>query len=112
MNTIRWNKIRNVKIASVWMVLFLASMQTGSASATDFNNASFNGTYVSIGIGRGGNTPTAGMTIFSSHGDGRLTGKTVLNVPAQKRGLDDNKSERNVVEFPVHGIYEIAGDGT
>ena len=71
-----------------------------------FSNSSFRGTYASMGIGRGGDVPAAGMTRITADGKGNFVGKTIFNRPDGKYG------ERVVVTFPVNGEYDVEPDGS
>lgn len=71
-----------------------------------FSNASLKGTYASMGIGRGGVTPAAGMTTITADGRGTFVGKTIFNRP------DGEYGERAVVTFPIKGKYHVKKDGT
>ncbi len=86
--------------------LMLMAAEVSARDSVGFSNASFNGRYASMGVGRGGVTPAAGMTTLIADGKGRFVGKTVFNRP------DGEFGERTVVTFPIKGVYKVAKDGT
>jgi len=103
--------MRTLKVFStiLWLGCGLLALMASEVTAGDkigFSNASFKGTYASMGIGRGGVVPAAGMTTITADGKGSFFGKTVFNRPGGKYG------ERIVVTFPIKGIYDVEKDGT
>ena len=98
-------------VAVFWLSLIAVFFHPGTAIAAEFDNTSLAGTYTSMSIGRGGTTPTAGMTIIKAIGNGRFWGKSVVNV-AQPSDEPGEEAKRVVLEIPIHGEYEIAEDGS
>ena len=91
----------------LWFGLFtLLATEVIAMEQIDFNNMSLKGTYASMGIGRGGTVPAAGMTIITADGKGKFVGKTVFNRPGGEL------QERLVVTFPIKGSYEVNPDGS
>ena len=113
MNIIKNKLMRNLRIFAVlWLTLIAASFHASFAVADKYDNTSLVGTYTSMSLGRGGDSPTAGMTILTAHGAGQFWGKTVVNVSQPANDPEDLEAKRQVLEIPIRGKYNIAEDGT
>lgn len=72
----------------------------------EFNNASLNGTYVGVGIGRGGQTPAAGFGIITYDGNGGFVESNIANIQGE------TFRDRRFVMGSDQGRYAINPDGT
>ena len=71
-----------------------------------FTNASLAGTYALVGIGRGGQTPTASVGVFTFDGHGNVSGTEIKNAA----GLAFN--DRQLVKSSFRGTYTVDDNGS
>jgi hypothetical protein len=72
--------------------------------AAEFTNASLNGNYAVFNIGRGGDSPQAGVSVARYDGRGTFSGVTIQDVPGSSFG------ERVFVRASFTGNYTINPD--
>jgi hypothetical protein len=78
----------------------------GAMAAGRFNNASLKGNYAVVDIGRGGQTPQAGVSVTTYDGKGSFSGVTVQDVPGR------TFRERVFVRASFKGTYDVGENGT
>ncbi len=71
-----------------------------------FTNGSLKGNYAVINIGRGGQTPQAGVSVATYDGKGKFSGITIQDLPGPSLG------ERTFVRAAFEGIYKVNANGT
>jgi hypothetical protein len=71
-----------------------------------FTTASLSGTYALVGIGRGGQTPTASVGVLTFDGRGNVSGTGITNAPGT------NFNERQLVKTGFQGTYIVNEDGS
>jgi hypothetical protein len=84
----------------------------GTASATrlprdgEFSNASLRGTYVGTAIGRGGQSPGAGLGLVTYDGQGHFSETNIANIQA------NSPRKRMFAAGSDQGTYTVRADGT
>ena len=75
-------------------------------AADRFTNAILKGDYAVATIGRGGDSPQAGVSVARYDGVGTFSGVTIQDVPGSSFG------ERVFIRAPFSGTYTVRTDGT
>ena len=77
-----------------------------SATPRRFDNTSLRGTYAVVDIGRGGQTPQAGVSVTTYDGRGSFSGVTIQDVPGR------TFRERVFARASFSGTYDMGENGT
>ena len=94
-----------IPIALSLGLLLLFASGNRTLAAERFTNASLNGNYAVFNIGRGGDSPQAGVSVARYDGNGTFSGVTIQDIPGP------SFAERVFARASFTGNYTINPDG-
>ena len=94
-----------IPIALSLGLLLLFASGNRTLAAERFTNASLNGNYAVFNIGRGGDSPQAGVSVARYDGNGTFSGVTIQDIPGP------SFAERVFARGSFTGNYKINPDG-